>query len=112
MLYEVITPVNDDVVYDLFPDLVFVRQPRTFSYMLAQVNRDTKDCRSANPSKETPILCAWRVLAMVAPYIEDFPLRQDVAGGLDTNDYQQALSTAREWIAANADGLVLITNTY
>lgn len=93
--------VTDDVVYDLLPDLAYTRNKEAFDYMLDIINSDEKNCYSSNPDSDTKIICAYRVIGLVAPYINNFPVKTDKAGDLIASDYNQMLSNVRQWIATN-----------
>ena len=93
--------VTDKVVYNIFPDLVYTRQPEAIAYMAKQIQHDEKHCFSADAEREVAIPCAYRILEQLAPVIENFPLERDVTGDLRTNDYHAALELAREWFKNN-----------
>jgi hypothetical protein len=93
--------MNDDVVYELFPGLVYTRQRQAFEYMMETIKSDDKKCMSADPENPEPINCAFRVLELLAPVIKDFPLKIDASGDLEVTDYAIALQLARKWFASN-----------
>jgi hypothetical protein len=94
-------PVSDDVVYDLLPDLAYTQNKEAFDYMLDVINSDEKNCYSSNPDSDAKIICAYRVIAIVAPYINNFPVKTDKAGDIIASDYPQMLTDVRQWIATN-----------
>lgn len=94
-------PVNDDMIYDVVPDLVYTRQKEIFRYLEQIINSDKADCQSANPDSNQKILCGYRVMEYIAPAIINFPVEADDAGDLVTNDYAAALTTVRRWLAQN-----------
>lgn len=96
-------PINDDVVYELLPDLVYTRQKAALDYLVTIVQSDEKSCSSADPEAETGIRCGYRVLELLAPVIRNFPLAVDASGDLITSDYPQALQQARAWLEQNTD---------
>ncbi len=75
-------PVNDDVVYELLPDLVYTRQKEAIDYLVTIVQSDEKNCAPADPDASEKILCGYRVLELLAPVIQDFPLTVDASGDL------------------------------
>lgn len=95
--------VNDDVVYELFPGLVYTRQRQAFEYMIETIKSDDKNCLSADPENPEPINCAYRILEFLAPTIKDFPLKIDASGDLETSDYAAALQQTREWFVLNSN---------
>ena len=100
-------PVNDDVVYELLPDLVYTRQKAALDYLVSIVQSDEKNCTSANPEAEENISCGYRVLELLAPVIQSFPLTVDKSGDLAVDDYPQALQQAQQWLNQNTDYQVI-----
>ena len=96
-------PLNDDVVYELLPDLVYTRQKDALDYLVAIIQSDEKRCQSADPEAEQNIRCGYRVLELLAPVIADFPLTLDESGDLAVSDYPQALEEARRWLTEHED---------
>jgi hypothetical protein len=90
--------VNDDVVYEVFPDLVYTRQREAVDYLIEALNSNEKNCEPANPEASGNIPCAYRVMEMLAPVLKDFPLQTDAAGDVTAKDYPKALQLAREWL--------------
>lgn len=105
-------PVSDDLVYDLLPDLAYIRSQAAFDYMMDLINSDERNCYSSNPDSEEKIICAYRVIAIVAPYINNFPVKTDNAGDIIASDYSQVLINVRQWAAANKLIYTLNNNIY
>lgn len=103
--------VSDDVVYEIFPDLVYTRQREAIDYLIEAVNSDEKNCEPANPETTGDIPCAYRVMEMIAPVIKDFPLKTDASGDLVTSDYPGALQQVRKWLKEKSN-YTIITSTY
>jgi hypothetical protein len=93
--------VNDNLVYDVVPDLVYTRQKDIFKFLEGIVNSDQPACQSADPDSNKRTICGYRVMEAMAPAIQDFPLTVDESGNLETNDYQAALASVRTWLAQN-----------
>jgi HEAT repeat protein len=100
-------PVNDDVVYKLFPDLIYTRQREALAYMIEALNSDSKNCRSADAENEVDILCGYRIMEQLAPIIQDFPFKLEDSGDLQTDDYPAALLTVRKWFSTSKDFTIL-----
>ncbi len=96
-------PVNDDVVYQIFPDLIYTRQREAIGYLVAELGNDAKNCVSADAERDSKIPCAYRIMEMLAPAIADYPLKADPSGDIDTDDYAHALQTVRGWFKDNKD---------
>jgi hypothetical protein len=91
-------PLNDDVVYDLVPDLVYTRQKQLFNYLFKIIERDDASCGSPNPDSDEHIICAYRVIEKIAPVIVEYPLKTDKTGDLINNNADEILLIARKWI--------------
>lgn len=90
-------PVNDDIIYKIFPDLAYSRDPEAIAYMVDVMKRDSKDCISADAESQQSIPCGYRIMEQLASIIEGYPLQLDESGDVKTNDYAGALKTVREW---------------
>lgn len=95
--------LNDDVVYNLLPDLIYTRQKAIFDYLVSLLYIDEKLCNPADPDAETKILCGYRIMEMLATEIKNFPLPVQPSGDIDTDDYHKALLTVRQWFKDNPD---------
>ncbi len=99
--------MNDLVVFELVPDLVFMEYKPAVGFLLEAIMKDERNCSSPNPDSNTSINCAYRILELVAPIIAGFPVEADEDGELLTNDYKESLEQAREWIVRNQDDFSL-----
>jgi hypothetical protein len=104
-------PVNDDVIYQIFPDLVYTRQREPILYMIEQMQSDQKNCMTADVEREVPIACGYRIMEQLAPAVEGYPFQRDESGDLKTDDYQETLITVRNWFKEN-ENFKIIRNTY
>ncbi len=100
-------PVSDDVVYQLFPDLVYTRARPVLNYLIEALNSDAKNCHTANEEKDASIPCGYRIMEMIAPAIKDYPLKLDESGDVVTTDYVVALQTVRTWLKGNGEYEIL-----
>jgi hypothetical protein len=91
-------PLTDAVVYEIFPDLVYTRNQEAISYLIEALNSDSKNCESANADSNEKIPCAYRVMEMLAPVIENYPLKLSESGDIETTDYPGALQKVRNWL--------------
>ncbi|MEP2667734.1 MAG: hypothetical protein ABJH04_01995 [Cyclobacteriaceae bacterium] len=96
-------PVNDDVVYEVFPDLIYTRQRQAIDYLIVELKNDEKKCTTADAEDETPITCAYRIMELLSPVIEKYPLEVDASGDIKTKDYKKSLTTVRTWFEKNKD---------
>lgn len=104
-------PLNDDVVYELLPDLAYTRQPAAIDYLFEVVHSENVSCESADPESTKKILCGYRVLELLAPIIAEFPYQIDDSGDLVVSDYREALASVRTWHQKNPN-YTIIENTY
>ncbi len=104
--------VNDEFVYGVVPLLVYARQKETTDFLFDIILSDEKKCTPAGPDIEGNILCGYRVMEAIAPYVEGIPLEIGPSGDLVTNDYKKALSQTRQWINNNRSTYQLITDKY
>ena len=103
--------VNDSYMYVLLPDLIYTRQKALFDKLIAILMSNEKNCRSADPDNEVPILCGYRVMEALAPVIKDFPIPTDQDGDIVSDDYRLALKKCREYFRINLNYSIK-TNRY
>lgn len=96
-------PVNDDIVYKVFPDLVYTRQAEAIRYMVEVMQRDDKNCMTADAEREQPIPCGYRIMEQLAPVIDGYPVQLDESGDIKTKDYTAALQKVRDWFVKHKD---------
>jgi hypothetical protein len=101
------TKVNDDVIYELVPDMIYTRQKPMFDYLLQIIESDDKNCGSGNPDSDVKMVCGFSVIEMIAPYIENFPVKVRASGDIDARDYEKALLDVRNWIKLNREIYVI-----
>lgn len=104
--------VNDDVIYELVPDLIYTRQKKAFDYVIELLQSKAKNCMSGNPEDPRKIMCGYRIMEYLAPVIKDFPLETDSTGDLMVDDYQSALNELRTWFTEKQDSYEIIKNTF
>jgi hypothetical protein len=90
--------VNDHVVYNNFPDLIYIRQRKAFDYLIKELFSNEKKCSSPNPSIAREMVCGYRIMEMLAPVIKDFPLSVTATGAINAKNYDNALENARKWL--------------
>lgn len=96
-------PVTDAVVYQVFPDLVYTRNREAINILIEALNSDAKNCESADAERSGKIPCAYRVMEMLAPAIEGYPLKLSESGDIQTADYPGALQIVRNWFKEHPD---------
>ncbi len=104
--------LNDDVVYELFPDLVYTRTFRAIHYLEEVLASNERGCRSPNADVRQRTPCAYRVMELLAPAIKDYPVAIGPGGDLATENYVQALDTIREWFKQKNGTYEIVRDTY
>jgi len=104
-------PVNDEVVYKIFPDLLYTRQPECIAYVVDAMKSDARNCSSPNADNDTPMPCAYRIMEQLSGVIEGFPVHVDQYGDVVSGDYPTALKEARTWLRENP-AYKIVTDTY
>lgn len=94
---------NDEVVYEIFPDLVYTRQPLAIQLLAEALQSNEPDCQSADAENPQPQTCAYRIMELLAPVIRNIPLKMDSSGDLSVTDYRAALQSTRQWFDNHPD---------
>jgi hypothetical protein len=105
--------MNNAIVYNLVPGLIYTRQKSAFDYLVTILNSDEKNCNSSNPDNDSRIVCGYRVMEFLAPVVKDFPL-QTIPGvnQIKTNNYDAALEIARKWFKDKVGNYEILINNY
>ncbi|MCG8699656.1 MAG: hypothetical protein MI922_16495 [Bacteroidales bacterium] len=113
-LYSMISKneMNDQLVYYLVPGLLYTRQKALYDAVIKAVYSDEKNCTTPNPDEERPVICAYRLIEQLSPYIKDYPYPLNAAGDLNTKSYKKALSDIRTWLTTNKDSYQIIDESY
>jgi len=89
--------INDQLIYSILPDIIYTRNKQVFDFLLQDTQHSIARCYSGNNDSQEKILCAYRILEEIAPYILNFPVSVDRSGAL-VGDYETALEKVRKWI--------------
>jgi hypothetical protein len=100
--------LNDNVVYELVPDLVYTRQKACIDLAVEFLFEDKKLCTSSNADNPQKMECGYRIMEYLAPVIKDFPFGVKTSGDIDTKDYPAALKTVREWFLSKGSTYEII----
>lgn len=90
-------PANDQVVDVLYKDMVYIHRKEAIDVLVEALFSDETLCSSPNPNSESKIVCGYRVMELLSPVVEGFPLKILPSGDLDVKDYKKALAEVREW---------------
>ncbi len=90
-------PASDQVVDVLYRDLVYIHRKEAVDVLVAALFSEEPLCSSPNPNSDSKIVCGYRVMELLAPVVEGFPLKTLPSGDLDVKDYKKALVEVREW---------------
>jgi hypothetical protein len=88
---------NDDTIYELYPDLVYIRSRTTIDFLIKELYSEENNCSSPDAESDRPINCAYRIMEMLGPVIKDYPIAVSASGDLVEKDYPKALATIRRW---------------
>lgn len=101
-------PVSDDVVYQIFPDLIYTKNREAFNYMIEVMASDEKNCLSADAENEQPIPCGYRIMELLAAAIKNYPLALDKSGDIKSDDYLRSLAAVRYWFSQNSNYEIIV----
>lgn len=101
--------VNSDVVYGIYPDLVYTRNRVIVDYLVSLLYQDEKGCFAPDPDVEELTPCAYRILELIAPIIENFPIKVGFSGDIEGYEYPVALKIARDWFIKNKNYQIVTT---
>lgn len=100
-------PVDDEVVYNLFPDLVYSRQREAIDYLVEALQSEVATCQAPDAERERSIPCGYRIMEQLAPVIAGFPIELDESGDLNASDYHTALLEVRRWFTLHKNFTIL-----
>lgn len=104
--------LNDRVVDEVYPDLVYTRQRDAIALIIKTLNDDQKNCTSVDDENERPIPCAYRAMEQLAAVVEDYPLKLDRTGDVMATNYEDALAIARKWFKQQGDRFKIRNDSY
>mgnify|MGYP000200466283 CR=1 FL=1 len=104
--------INDATVNSLVSDLVYIRQPPVFLFLIDEIQKNEKKCFPANGGGNEPISCGYRLMEYLARYIVGFPFSVDASGDIVAIDYVSALKVSRQWLSDNRTNIQLNRNIY
>lgn len=104
--------LNDNVVYELVPDLIYTRQKACIDLAVEFLYEDKKLCTSSNPDNPQKMVCGYRIMEYIAPVIKDFPFGVKTSGDINTDDYPAALKTVCEWFLSIGNQYQIIDDSF
>lgn len=93
--------INDDLIYDYVPDIVYTHQREAIDYLIQLLHSNEKNCESSNAESTEMIVCGYRIMEYLAPIIINFPLKISDSGDIETDNYPEALQKCRDWFIQN-----------
>lgn len=106
-----INGINDGVVNNLYPDLIFTRNKFIYNYLIEKLQSNEKNCNSPNPSYLDKISCAYKIMEYLTPVIKDFPLKFD-GDKIITDNYNTALEIARNWFKNSNNNYSILLDSF
>jgi hypothetical protein len=104
--------VNDTVINNLVTDLIYAKTRNSINLIIKLLQIDEKNCSSTNPDYSGKILCAYRVMELLAPIIIDYPIKTTSSGDLLTNNYSLSLEKTRQWFSEHIDNYIINDSIY
>lgn len=101
---------NDDTVYELYPDLVYIGSRTTIDFLVKELYSEENNCSSPDAESDRPINCAYRIMEMLAPVIKDYPIAVSASGDLVEKDYPKALAAIRGWFNERNGNYTLVNH--
>lgn len=95
------SPINDNFVNSLVPNMLYTKQKRLVDICLKTVSEDSKNCSCPNPDIREKMLCSYLALKHLARAIENFPIKIDKYGDEVIDNYEITLIEAKQWIKDN-----------
>lgn len=105
-------PLNDDVIDILYSDLIYIHKKETYDLLIKSIYINDKLCSSSNPNVDSKIICGYRIMELLAPVIENFPIKLLPSGDINTNNYSKSLEITRIWLEENKNNYIIIDNKY
>ena len=99
--------VDEAFVREVLPTVLYARHRPTVDYLLAEMAVPNPSCTSLNPNVERELDCGYRLMEGLARVIEDFPVEASWDGGVEADDYPEALERSRAWARVHADTYTL-----
>lgn len=96
-------PINDALISHVFPDLIYLKSEKSLNLMLKVVLSDSKDCSSVMPDSDEKLICAFRIIEMLAPVLPEMPVVVDEFGEIETNNPDGLLEKVRQWIQSERE---------
>lgn len=90
--------VSADALQELYPTVVYTREPSLIGRLVEIVNTDEHSCAAPYYYQSEPISCAYLAMEFLPDAIKDFPYTQDLSGELEVEDYALALTNIRQWL--------------
>ncbi|MBN1463916.1 MAG: hypothetical protein JW922_09630 [Paludibacteraceae bacterium] len=89
--------INDNFTQVIVPDLLYTKNKKIYDFVISLLYSEEKKCYSPNPDLSEKISCCYLIVAKLASHIKNFPIEVSSSGDLKTQNYNEALGTAREW---------------
>ncbi|BDX37783.1 hypothetical protein CYCD_11380 [Tenuifilaceae bacterium CYCD] len=105
-------PLNDEVIDILYPDLIYTHRKEAYDVLVKSIFSDEKLCSSTNPNSDSKIICGYRVIELLSPQIEGFPIEVLPSGDLNIDNYPKALEITRNWFNNNKKEYVILQEKY
>jgi len=103
---------NDDLIFFKVPGMLYSHQKECFAPVIKILYKNEKACSSANPNSDEPILCGYRIMEALAPYIQNYPLETHASGSIKSNNYEKSLSEIQDWFNKKKDKYTIQSDVF
>jgi len=100
-------PINDNFVYDIAPLAIYTRNKQIIDFLVHAVIQNLGNCRPADAEIAGQISCSYRLIELLAPILEGFPLFQEGDTDWDSISSEQQMREARNWLKKNRNQLII-----
>ena len=105
-------PIDDEFNYTIAPLVAYTRQKPAVDYLLEVISMRISGCSPGDAESSGNIDCAYRLVEMVAPIINEFPYELNKSGDIKTDDYPSMLEDVRNWITVNKASYTINNRKY
>lgn len=96
-------PVNDRFMYQILPSVLYLKNKQIADLLSEIILSDEKSCESADMEQDQSIICGYQAMQYLGKMVDEFPIAVDSDGYPETDDYESALQTIRDWLKTDPD---------
>ncbi|MEL6561549.1 MAG: hypothetical protein AAFQ94_25395 [Bacteroidota bacterium] len=96
-------PVNDRFMYQILPSALYLKNQQIAELLSEIILSDEKSCKSADMEQDQSIICGYQAMQYLGKMVVEFPIAVDSNGYPETDNYELALQTIRDWLKTDPD---------